>query len=78
MGYGLPVSDGHITFRGHQVWYEVLGADSPGRLPLLTLHGGPGAAHDCIEPLSELAAQGRRVIFYDQLGCGRSARPHDP
>lgn len=70
--------EGKIDFRGHKVWYQVVGEDSDGRLPLLTLHGGPGAAHDCIEPLGELAEQGRRVIFYDQLGCGRSDRPHDP
>jgi L-proline amide hydrolase len=49
----------------------------PGQFPLLTLHGGPGAAHDCIEPLGDLALAGRRVIFYDQLGCGRSDKPHD-
>jgi L-proline amide hydrolase len=70
--------EGHLEFRGHKVWYLVVGEDSPGRLPLLTLHGGPGAAHDCIEPLQELAEHGRRVIFYDQLGCGRSDHPHDP
>lgn len=73
-----PARDGHLDFRGHQIWFQVVGEDMPGRFPLLTLHGGPGAAHDCIEPLGELAAQGRRVIFYDQLGCGRSDKPHDP
>jgi proline-specific peptidase len=25
-----------------------------------------------------MAATGRRVIFYDQLGCGNSDKPHDP
>lgn len=45
---------------------------------MLALHGGPGAAHDYLEPLGALAATGRRVIFYDQLGCGRSDQPHDP
>ena len=25
-----------------------------------------------------MAARGRRVIFYDQLGCGHSDHPHDP
>jgi proline iminopeptidase len=33
-------------------------------------------AHDYLEPLVGLAAA-RPVIFYDQLGCGRSERPAD-
>jgi proline-specific peptidase len=43
---------------------------------LLVLHGGPGAGHDYLEPLEELATE-RKVVFYDQLGCGRSDRPDD-
>jgi proline-specific peptidase len=45
-------------------------------VPLLCLHGGPGFPHDYIEDLEGLSDQ-RRVVFYDQLGCGRSDRPHD-
>jgi pimeloyl-ACP methyl ester carboxylesterase len=41
------------------------------------LHGGPGSAHDALEGLGALAAQGRRVVFYDQLGSGESDRPDD-
>jgi L-proline amide hydrolase len=52
--------------------------ESDGRLPLLCLHGGPGGSHDYLEPMRELARDGRRVIFYDQLGCGRSPYPDDP
>lgn len=44
--------------------------------PLLVLHGGPGMARDYLEPLERLATD-RPVIFYDQLGCGRSDRPGD-
>jgi L-proline amide hydrolase len=37
------------------------------------LHGGPGAAHDYLEPLAELGVIGDRAcVFYDQIGCGRS------
>jgi proline-specific peptidase len=45
-------------------------------LPLLLLHGGPGAGHDYLEPLDALGA-GRPVVFYDQLGCGRSDKPEN-
>lgn len=48
-----------------------------GGTPLLVLHGGPGMASDYLEPLAALAKE-RPVVFYDQLGCGRSDRPRDP
>ena len=35
-----------------------------------------GFTHYYLEPLEALADR-RRVIFYDQLGCGRSDRPGD-
>lgn len=69
--------EGMADFRGYHVWYRICGErDEPGRLPLLCLHGGPGISHDYLEPLAELASNGRRVIFYDQLGNGRSDHPH--
>jgi proline-specific peptidase len=71
--------DGTLSFRGHDVWYRIVGdGEEAGRVPLLVLHGGPGATHQYLEPLAELARYGRRVIFYDQIGCGRSSRPTDP
>jgi proline-specific peptidase len=67
------VTEGSVPYAGGETWYRVVGdGEEPGKLPLLTLHGGPGALHDYLEPLEELAATGRRVIFYDQIGCGRS------
>ena len=74
----FPVQEGTIPFRGYHTWYRIVGEDAPGRLPLLCLHGGPGAPHDYLEPLEGLAATGRRVIFYYQLGCGNSDHVHDP
>ena len=68
--------EGYIPVEGGGVWYGVAGAGSPGA-PLLVLHGGPGYPHDYLEPLAELSGE-RPVIFYDQLGCGRSERPADP
>jgi L-proline amide hydrolase len=69
-----------IAFHGYRTWYRVAGdAEDPGKLPVLCLHGGPGATWHHMEPYEALA-EGRRVIFYDQLGCGNSAihEPHDP
>jgi len=56
--------------------YGYLKVGSKDTTPLLTLHGGPGFPHDCLESLKALADE-RPIIFYDQLGCGRSDRPND-
>src|SRR5437588_873379 len=76
----LPVREGFLPFAGHQTWYRITGeSEQPGKFPLLCLHGGPGATWHHMEPYQELAADGRRVICYDQLGCGNSviSAPHD-
>src|ERR1051326_2329837 len=74
MNTTTAVREGYIPFHGFRTWFRVVGdREEAGKLPLLTLHGGPGAAHDYLEPLEALAATGRRVIFYDQLGCGNSS-----
>lgn len=73
-------TEGTIEFRGWRTWYRIVGdvgpaAETP---PLLVLHGGPGFPHDYLEDLARLADGGRPVVFYDQLGCGRSDHPDDP
>jgi proline iminopeptidase len=55
-----------------RTWYRVTGEG--GRTPLVCLHGGPGSTHNYFRPLERLADE-RRVVVYDQLGCGRSDRP---
>jgi len=76
----IPVSEGFIPFRGYHTFYRVVGDlawSSSGKLPLLALHGSP-PSHEVLEPLEKITETGRPVIFYDQLGCGRSDRPDDP
>ncbi|KAI4277547.1 MAG: hypothetical protein L6R38_005426 [Xanthoria sp. 2 TBL-2021] len=60
-----------------KTWYEIHGSLSippgPPRRPLVVLHGGPGIPHDYLLPLVDLAnTYSAPVIFYDQVGCGRS------
>ena len=69
------VKEGFIQVPGGKVWYHIVGANKPG-VPLLTLHGGPGMPSYYMSPLAELADE-RPVIFFDQLGCGRSDHPND-
>jgi L-proline amide hydrolase len=68
--------EGRIAFEvdggGAETWYRIVGDLGPdGPAPLVTLHGGPGASHDYMLPLTDLARD-RAVVFYDQIGNGRS------
>jgi proline iminopeptidase len=70
----ITVSDGKVAVRGGNVWYRVVGAGKG--TPVLLLHGGPGIPSDYLQPLDALGDE-RPVVFYDQLGCGKSDRPDD-
>jgi proline-specific peptidase len=70
------LAEGYVSVPGGSVWYRSIGSGE--RVPLLTIHGGPGAGHDYLQPLERLADSGRRVIMWDQLGCGRSDAPDEP
>lgn len=72
---GSSGSSGYIKVSGGKVWYKIAGEGK--KTPLVILHGGPGFPHDYLLSLEELAKE-RKVIFYDQLGCGNSDRPSDP
>lgn len=65
--------EGFVEVLGHRLFFREFGKGQA----VLCLHGGPGATHDYMLPLSELAEDGYRVVFYDQLGCGRSELPKD-
>ncbi|MCW5971261.1 MAG: proline iminopeptidase-family hydrolase [Blastocatellales bacterium] len=71
---GLGPGEGFIEVEGGRVWYRIVGSGDA--TPLLLLHGGPGAPSYYLNPL-EKVSEDRPVIFYDQLGAGRSDRPTD-
>jgi L-proline amide hydrolase len=54
-----------------ETWFRITGDPETGGAPLVLLHGGPGATHDYLLSMTDLAA-GRAVVHYDQLGNGRS------
>src|SRR5260370_1369957 len=65
--------DGFTPVGDSRVWYLMVGGGADHEhIPLLPLQGGPGAPHDYITDMAAWASDPRRVIFYDQLGCGRS------
>lgn len=68
-----PISrEGHCPFGPHKTWYRVTGDLDSGLLPLVIAHGGPGCTHDYVDAYKAIAATGRAVVHYDQLGNGRS------
>lgn len=71
-----PSREGFIESGDDRTWYRITGAIGD-RPTLIALHGGPGATHDYLLPLTGLAAPGRAVVHYDQLGNGRSTHLPD-
>ena len=62
--------EGYIrTADGVRLFYRIVG-DGPASL--VAVHGGPGNTMESILPDLEPLAKGRRVIYYDQRGGGRS------
>ena len=71
------IEEVYVDYAGYQTYCKIVGESEPGKKPLLVLHGGPGGSHDSLLTYAELADRcGRQVVFYDQIGGGRSSIPH--
>lgn len=67
--------EGFIELSWGSLWYKTVGpSDLP---PLLIVHGGPGYPSDYLWNLEALSDK-HQVIFFDQIGCGRSSHTRDP
>jgi proline iminopeptidase len=62
---------------GVTIWYEVRGSGTG--TPLVLANGGPGFDHSYLHcgDVWERLAKGRKVVFYDQRGNGRSSELKD-
>ena len=74
-----PAPPPRTTFEtgGVTIWYEVRGSGTG--TPLIVANGGPGFDHSyllCGDVWDRLA-KGRKVVFYDQHGNGRSSELKD-
>lgn len=72
-----PATGATFETGGGTIWYEVRGS-GPGT-PLVVANGGPGFDHSyllCGDVWDRLA-KGRKVVFYDQRGNGRSSELKD-
>jgi proline iminopeptidase len=71
-------NQGMINVLGYNLFYEIFEPkNGTPKGTVLTLAGGPGCPHQYILPMSDLTNYGYRVIFYDQLGIGRSEMPQN-
>lgn len=69
----VPVIQGYMPFRGYKTYFRISGKGNPSKAPLIMMHGGPGGSSRAFEVLDSLALHdNRQIVFYDQIGCGRS------
>lgn len=71
------MTEGRMSWAGHETWYRVVGDLAAGPTPVVICHGGPGAGHDYTEPIADLSRFGRGCVLYDQVGCGKSTHLPD-
>ncbi|WP_435353627.1 proline iminopeptidase-family hydrolase [Emticicia sp. SJ17W-69] len=73
----LEEKEGFVEVIGGRIWYKIVGKGKG--TPLLLIHGGPGG-NSCrgISAYSNSSiTKDRPIIFYDQLGSGRSDKSED-
>src|SRR5216683_533522 len=67
-------TEGFIDDDGVRIYYKTLGSG----VPLLLLHGGPGADHSDFLPALNPLARRCQLVLIDERGSGRSERLSDP
>jgi len=73
----VDIVEGFAPYGDYQTWYRVTGDLTSGKPPLVVVHGGPGCTHDYVDSFKDIAATGRAVVHYDQVGNGRSTHLPD-
>mmetsp|Transcript_2351 Transcript_2351/g.6501 ORF Transcript_2351/g.6501 Transcript_2351/m.6501 type:complete len:140 (+) Transcript_2351:151-570(+) len=75
-----PCTEGFVTVdRGDQqfkLYYRLYNSDSP-LDPMVLLHGGPSLPSQYLYPIIPLLQSKRPLLFFDQLGCGKSDQPRN-
>jgi proline iminopeptidase len=67
----IPEREGWAGIHGYRLYWRSLGLTGA-KGTVLVVHGGPGGTHDYLLAFNDLARLGYRIVYYDQLGCGRS------
>jgi len=70
----LETGEWNLPVPGGKIWYKVSGSGNG--IPVVLIHGGPGASSFYMKPFEELGND-RQVIRSDQLGSGKSTYTED-
>jgi len=70
----LRVRQGYVERGGPAIFFKTLGQG----IPVLLLHGGPGADHSDFLPALRPLARRCQLVLIDERGSGRSERLDDP
>src|ERR1700729_2922974 len=70
----VQVREGYVEGAGAAIYFKTLGRG----LPLLLLHGGPGADHSDFLPALQPMARHCQLVLIDERGSGRSERLKNP
>jgi proline iminopeptidase len=66
--------EGFVEGAGARIYFKTMGRG----VPLLLLHGGPGADHSDFLPALKPLARRHQLVLIDERGSGRSERLGDP
>ena len=69
-----PIQEGFVDSHGALIYYQVMGHG----LPLVIVHGGPGASHDYFLPYLLPLMRSNKIVFIDERGSGKSSKLEDP
>ena len=64
------ITEGYMPYLNYKTYYRIVNGGD--KTPIVLIHGGPGSTHNYMELLDCIADSGRKVISYDQIGCGNS------
>jgi proline iminopeptidase len=74
----LDAKEGYVKIFGYSIFWRGFSPETGvSKGTILCLHGGPGLTLEYMLCFTDLTKFGYDVVFYDQLGCGRSELPKD-
>lgn len=79
MGAKSSFDEGHVTVSRAEsdkfsLYYRMYNKHDT-TIPLVVVHGGPSLPSQYLYPIVDIVHNNKPILFYDQLGCGKSDEP---